>query len=97
MLLLLLSPASISAVLRGLRRAPRLLGRCPDNLQVGQALLRFSSYQTEAAGDSSPPSGEQGEGLGSFKVHMTPKLGGGCQLCLDTQLPDAADWSFSKM
>lgn len=53
-----------------------LLGKCPDNLQVEQALLLFSSYQREAAEDSSPSSDEQGEGLGLFKVHMTPKSGG---------------------
>lgn len=76
MLLLLLSPTSTLAVLQSLRRASMLLGKCLDNLQVEQALLLFSSYQREAAEDSSPPSDEQGEGLGSFKVHMTPKSGG---------------------
>lgn len=72
----------------------RVLGKCPDNLQVGQTLLCFLSCQGEAAGNSSPLPNEEAEGLSSFKIHVTghfpPKWGCG-QLCLDTQLPNAAD------
>lgn len=38
------SPSFILAALQSLRRALRLLGKCPDHLQVGQALLHFSIY-----------------------------------------------------
>lgn len=74
----------------------KVLGKRLDNVQVGQALLHFSSCWGEAAGNSSPPSDEEAEAWGSFKVHITrnsPPKWGGCQRCLDTQLPNAANSS----
>ena len=77
----------------------KVLGKCPDNLQVGQALLRFSSCQGEVAGSSSPLSDEEAEDLGSFKVHITghsPKWGAvNCVLTLSCQMLQIDP--FSKM